>query len=145
MPGPVTRSIVCPKNNRTTRHLRSASKNVQYIEELDENIAIVKNKTGYVQNIKPSASESGLNPNALNNLLQVYQDYQSLRLTRMMVKKNQIQMYQWKHHLKLSQTKLIQDQRKALSVLRVIHSKRNQHHGNTSVKCAMRYETVFII
>ena len=42
--------------NRTTRHPRSASKNVQYVDEPDENLVIVKNNTGYVRNIKPSAS-----------------------------------------------------------------------------------------
>ena len=46
-----------PKNrsNRTTRHPRNASQNKQYTED-PEPAPLAKNQTGYVKNIKPSAS-----------------------------------------------------------------------------------------
>ena len=46
-----------PKNrsNRVTRHPRNASQNKQYTEE-PENATPAKTQTGYVKNIKPSAS-----------------------------------------------------------------------------------------
>ena len=58
LPGLLTCSRLHPKNinNRTTRCPRSASQNVQYTGEPEENVLIVKNQTGYVKNIKPSAS-----------------------------------------------------------------------------------------
>ena len=48
---------LCPKNrsNRTTRCPRNASRNKQYTEE-PEPAPLAKNQTGYVKNIKPSAS-----------------------------------------------------------------------------------------
>ena len=51
----------------------------------------------------PQRNISGLSLIALNNLLLVYQDYQSLRLTPTKVKQNWIPMYQWKHQIKLLQ------------------------------------------
>ena len=54
--GPFTHSKVQPKENRITKRPRSASKNVEYAEEPKENLVIIKNKSGYVRNIKPSAS-----------------------------------------------------------------------------------------
>ena len=43
------------KSNRTTWHPRHASQNIEYTEESEPALQI-KNKTGYVKNIKPSAS-----------------------------------------------------------------------------------------
>ena len=54
--GPITHSRVQPNSSRTTRHPRRGSKNVQYVEKPDENVLVIKNKSNYVKNIKPSAS-----------------------------------------------------------------------------------------
>ena len=112
-----------PKNrsNRTTRHPRNASQNKQYTED-PEPAPLAKNQTGYVKNIKPSASGPSdehvkAQSKPSEQPFPVCLDYQCLKRALMMEKLKQNPMYWWKHLAKLLTTQAHHLQRRELSVL----------------------------